>query len=285
MNAKLAQIAGANEVLEKPFEIFADIGEAQKSYRTLNTVYSKRYGVCSVLSSNITPVNGLMIYNATASVDILVNVDHADLAGEDLGEFSEVKQTRRILDEVAAESSATPTPFVEGVLEEGGKTYTVVPVYTLSTAGTYAVETSEMGKIVPMTFSVDVSVVESGINSAAITLTIDGNTVPASQIAEDMISSAEGQTRMGAEKSTFNVQEARYSLSFVTPLTSSAFCQTLLRVLHEGTTATVYSVNVNYADEISFDHSMIITSVRLTGQIPNNAGLNVEMSEADILPD
>lgn len=283
LNAELP----ADEQLTNPFRIFADIGEAEKSYRALNTVYAKRYGVISVLSSNVTPINGLQIYNGTVSVDILVNVDRVISTltnqGEyNLGEYEEVKQTRSILDTIAANSSAVALAY-----DIGGITYSVVPVFTLSTAGTFEVQTSRLGKVIPLSFTVDVSVVETGVNSSAIRIYINNTQVPASQIAEDMVASSEGQTRMGKSLSTFNTQEAKYNLSFVTPLTTTPLSQSFLEKMHSGDSETVFRVVVEYqiGDDSQnyprYTHDMILSSVRLTAQIPNNAGLNIEMIEAD----
>ena len=276
LNAELPE----EEQLTNPFRLFADIGEAEKSYRNLNTVYAKRYGVISVLSSNVTPINGLQIYNGTVSVDILVNVDRVIGTLPDLGEYEEVKKIRRILDNVAANSSAVAHTY-----NDYGVMYSVVPVFTLSTAGTFEVQTSRLGKVIPLSFSVDVAVVQQGINSSSITLKINNKDVSVSQLAEDMVASSEGQTRMGRSKSTFNEQEAKYSLSFVTPLIDSDFCLEMINLMHNGNISgniPVYSVSVVYPQPIGgFAHQMNVASVRLTGQIPNNAGLNIEMIEAD----
>lgn len=285
LNEKLFETLGAEERDTNPFKLFADVGEAQKSYRHLNTVYAKRYGVCSVIASNVTPINGLQIYNMTASIDILVNVDRVlGLDANNYGEYAPVIETRRILDEIAAERSAVA--FVYEKVEES-KSYTVIPVFTVSTAGTYAVDAAELGKVVPLSFSVDVSVIEGGINSSEISITIDGETVYASQMAEDMVASSEGQTRIGESRSTFNVQEAKYSLSFVMPLTTSALSLRFLGMMHTGENLTPLSIIVKYGKSNTaptYSHTMTVASVRLTGEIPNNAGLNIELVEADELP-
>lgn len=284
LNAELP----ADEQLTNPFKIFADIGDAEKSYRALNTVYAKRYGVISVLSSNVTPINGLQIYNGTVSVDILVNVDRVINTLPDLGEYEEVKQTRSILDTIAANSSA-----VALARDINGVTYSVVPVFTLSTAGTFEVQTSRLGKVIPLSFTVDVSVVEQGINSSEIKIYMKHNSstssgygtpIQASQIAEDMVISSEGQTRMGSNRSTFNEQEARYSLSFVTPLITEWLQTDFVEAMHTGV-SEIYKVSVKYPHFSNpFVHIMKLSAVRLTAQIPNNAGLNIELVEVDTLP-
>ena len=282
LNAELPE----DEQLTNPFRLFADIGEAEKSYRNLNTVYAKRYGVISVLSSNVTPINGLQIYNGTVSVDILVNVDRVIGTLPDLGEYEEVKNIRRILDTVAANSSAVAHTY-----NDGGVMYSVVPVFTLSTAGTFEVQTSRLGKVIPLSFTVDVSVVETGVNSSNIVISMRHRgsngaltAIQASQIAEDMVISSEGQTRMGANKSTFNEQEARYSLSFVTPFITEDLQKEFVTTMHTGVSA-VYEVRIKYPPFTDpFTHYMTLSAVRLTAQIPNNAGLNIELVEVDTLP-
>jgi hypothetical protein len=185
---------------------------------------------------------------------------------------------RSILDNIAVNNSGIARSFIINDV-----TYAVTPTFTLSTAGDYMIDTSRLGKVVPMTFSVDISVVETGLNSSAITITIDGQEVFATQIAEDAVFSSEGQTRMGNSRSTFNIQEARYSLSFVMPLTTSALSMHFLRKMHTGDLSTPMVVTVTYGNEDTYyDHVMKPSSIRLTAQIPNNAGLNIEMIETDI---
>lgn len=272
-----------HEFAHNPFKLFVDVGEVERSVRNLNDVYSNRYGVISILSSNSTPINEVAIYNATVSVDLLVNVDRSILEGDNSGEYQEVKDTRAIIDMIADKFSGVP--FLHS---EEKNTYSVVTVFTLSSAGTFEVVSSKLGKIVPFSFTIDLSVVEQGVNSSNIHLFIDDVEVACSQFAEDMVSSAEGQTRLGKLKSTFNVQETKYAIAFVTPLLDNALCKEFLKIMHRGgysidVPVPVYKVTVGYdvSDPVEYNHSMIISSIRLTAQIPNNAGLNIEMIESD----
>ncbi len=276
-----ANIIASKAMNTSPFKIFGDLGEMQKSFRNLNTVFTKRFGVLSVLNSNNTSIKGLQIYNATVSVELIVNMDRS--LGDSSGEFDPVKMTRMILDGVSTTYSG-----VTQDLEINGTIYAVTTVFTLSNTGTFEAVSSELGKVLPMSFTCDVSVVETGINSSSISLTINGDEVYASQIAEDMVISAEGQTRMGKSLSTFNAQEAKYSLSFVMPLTSSALSNMFLTAMHNGKAVdengNYLTVAVKYgSSETTYTHHMMIASVRLTAQIPNNAGLNIELVDIDVI--
>ncbi|MBQ9115636.1 MAG: hypothetical protein IJY04_01290, partial [Clostridia bacterium] len=167
LNAQLT----AEEQVTSPFRIYTDIGDLTKAYRNGNTVYKKRFGVCTVSSSNVTPLGTLMVYNASATVEILVNVDAMDYEG-DVGEYAPVKEMRRIIDNVAATISGQPSN-----VEVDGVTYSVVPVYTLSNTGAFSVEATELGKMVPLSFNVALNVVERGINSSNIVVTVGGQRV------------------------------------------------------------------------------------------------------------
>jgi hypothetical protein len=92
---------------------------------------------------------------------------------------------------------------------------------------------------------------------------------------------------MGESRSTFNVQEAKYSLSFVMPLTPSSLSLRFLGMMHTGENLTPLSIIVKYGKgntAPTYPHTMTVASVRLTGEIPNNAGLNIELVETDVLP-
>lgn len=266
-----------------PFRLYADIGDAEKARRELNDVISPRFGIVSLVTSEVAPLGGLEIYNYSASVDILVNVDKMEYEGL-IGEYAPVKETREIIDSLAAELSAVPF----NLISPDGVTYSVLPVYNLASSGIFSIQPSELGKVVPLSFTARVSVVEAGVNSADIKIKFDGVEIPVSQINIDMICSSEGQTREGRATSTFNIQEARYSLAFVTPLTTSNFCQKAVAFMHQGEVSgavRVYQVRVVYPSALgAWSKMMYFSSVRLTAQIPSNAGLNIEMIEADELP-
>lgn len=275
-----------NELLDEetrkasPFLLYTDIGEAKRAYREWNSVTAPRLGIVSLVTSECAPLAGIKIYNFAASIDILVNVDHMSYDGSDdgtEGEFEPVAETRDVIDTFAAASSGEPfTAVIKG------ESYSVTPSYSLSSAGIFSEQSSDLGTVLPLTFTVRATVVELGVNSSNIVLKINGVQIPASDIAEDMVFSSEGQTRVGAERSTFSVQEARYSLAFVTPLLVDELHKAFLDVLHGGT-SEVYTVEVSYSPwETVYTHRMNIASVRLTGKVPANVGLNIELVEADI---
>lgn len=279
----------ADEKANFPFRLYTDIGDALKAYRVpgTNTVRSARYGIATVISSDSVPLNSgaLQIYSFSLAIDILVNVDRMQFDGS-VGDYPEVKKVREIIDELAATESGVPVGLVSD-----GKNYTFIPVYTLGGAGAYSVQASELGKVVPITFTVSANIVQNGVNSADITIEIDNEVIPCSQFGFDMVSSTEGQTRSSGGNSKFNIQETTFTISLVTPLVDSEFCRKALTVLHGGNNLETHAVNITYRSLIvpesdptlylAYTHTMYIANARLTGSIPDNVGLNVELIEAD----
>ena len=279
---RLNDALSTDEKTNFPFRLYTDIGDALKAYRVpgTNTVRSARYGIATVIASDSVPLNAgaLQIYSFSLAIDILVNVDRMQFDGS-VGDYPEVKKVREIIDELAATESGVPDSLVSN-----GINYTFIPVYTLGGAGAYSVQASELGKVVPITFTVSANIVQNGVNSADITIEIDDEVIPCSQFGFDMVSSTEGQTRSNGGNSKFNVQETTFTISFITPLVNSAFCKKMIQAMHRGGSTTPLSVSITY-ESASFGtiptHTMYAASVRLTGAIPDNVGLNVELIEAD----
>ena len=269
------------------FEIYSDIGDIEPSQRSLNTVYKPRYGILKIISSNVAPIGSLRIYELVATCEILVNVDRMKRT-DSVAEYEPVKKVREIIDNLAISASAKAEPA-----KIDGTTYSMIPVFTLGSLGSFNFVTSALGKVVPISFNVQLSVIENGINSSDMEVYLDGTQLFVTKVSETMAVSTEGQTHLedneeasgsaDGKRSVFLVQETRYGIDFVTPLTTSPICKRFLDVMHNGADNTVYTLTVKYKgiEGAEYVHSVIIPSVSLSSEIPNNIGLNVSLVEAD----
>lgn len=293
------------EQRDTPFKIYSDIGDIEPSRRDLNTVYKPQYGILKIISSNVAPIGSLRIYELVATCEILVNVDRMKRTGN-VAEYKPVKRVREIIDNLAVNASAKAEPIK---IEETGPTYSMIPVFTLGSVGSFNFVTSALGKVVPISFTVQLSIIENGINSSDMEVYLGDKEEPykyplfITKVSETMAVSTEGQTHLAetqgennsadGNRSVFTVQETRYGIDFVTPLTTSPICKTFLDVMHHGADNTPYKLTIKYkgigseTDENGvqcaiYTHDVIIPSVSLSSEIPNNIGLNVSLVEADM---
>lgn len=280
-NGLNAQLSDEEQRL-RPFCIYEDVGDFDFSSRDINDIIGKKYGVISLIGSNVSPLTTLKFAELTAQCEIVVNVDEmsADEDDPSIFRYQPVATARKAIEGLISEMNGV------AIYDQG---YAITPTFTFSTAGTFTVATSNLGKIVPLRFTVNCIFVQSGVSSDSVSYTVTYEDVeyPLYTIdtSESMVTSTEGQTHNGEAKVKNTVQEAKYGVELSTPLTSSPFCKRLLAILHNGADNTIYPLKVSYdmgePEPISYDHSVIISTVSLSAKKPLNVGLNISFLEAD----
>lgn len=283
LNAQLS----SEEQQFRPFRIYPDVGDFDFATRDLNDIIGKKYGVLSLVASNISPLTTLKFAELTAFCEIVVNVDEmTDVEGdESVMEYAPVAAARKAIEDFIADANGV------SIYDEG---FSITPIFELATAGNFKIVTSNLGKIVPLRFSVNCVFVQNGVSSDSVHYKIEyqGNEheLYAIEASENMVGTTEGQTHNGDTKTSNTVMEAKYSLELSTPLTSDDFCLKLLDIMHNGTDNTAYPLTVSYVigvdeygDDVTADytHYVIITNVSASVQKPKNVGLNITMLEAD----
>lgn len=271
----------------RPFRIYPDVGDFDFATRDLNDIVGKKYGVLSLVASNISPLTTLKFAELTAFCEIVVNVDEmTDVEGdESVMEYAPVAAARKAIEDFIADANGV------SIYDEG---FSITPIFELATAGNFKIVTSNLGKIVPLRFSVNCVFVQNGVSSDSVHYKIEyqgaQRELYAIEASENMIGTTEGQTHNGDTKTSNTVMEAKYSLELSTPLTSDPFCLKLLDIMHNGTDNTAYPLTVSYVtgvdeygedDTVEYTHNVIITNVSASVQKPKNVGLNITMLEAD----
>lgn len=281
---KLNSYLTPKEQDEQPFIIYADIGDMLEAYRRLNTIVMPRYGIIRLTSSEITPVGTLTVQEMNAEVEVVVNVDDMDISEDNVSEYTPVVRVREVFDQLAADETgqAQTISVPEGDSE---RIYSVVPVYTMSSAGAFVQTTSDMGKIVPMSFRITMTVIENGFNSDDVTYTLDGSTLYCVEANETMTTSTEGQTHEGDSKVGNSIQEAKYGADLQIVMTDSHICQELIRIMHTGTDNKVHNLAVGYnwhnTSPGEYHHNVLIAQVSQSTKRPLNVFLSVSLIEAD----
>lgn len=280
LNAQLTD----EEMRYRPFCIYADVGNFDYASRNINDIVGKKYGVLSLVGSNVSPLTTLKFAELTAQCEIVVNVDEMTVDADDIGcmHYAPVAEARQALtDFISAYNGKSRSTTI------GGKDYTVTTTFTLATAGSFVVTTSNLGKIVPLRFTVTAIFVERGVSSDNVTYTIRYNganyTLYAIQASENMVGTSEGQTHSGDSRVGNTIQEAKYSLELSMPVTDNDLCKHLLSLIHNGVDNQALKLTVNYGvDGLSgFEHWVIVSNISLSVQRPQNVGINLSFIEAD----
>jgi hypothetical protein len=280
LNAQLS----SEEQQFRPFRIYPDVGDFDFATRDLNDIIGKKYGVLSLIASNVSPLRTIKFAELTAQCEIVVNVDEMTVDADDIGcmHYAPVAEARQALtDFISAYNGKSRSTTIEN------KDYTVTTTFTLATAGSFVVTTSNLGKIVPLRFTVTAIFVESGVSSDNVSYTItyngDDYTLYAIQASENMVGTSEGQTHSGDSRVGNTIQEAKYSLELSMPVTDNDLCKHLLSLIHNGVDNQALKLTVNYGvDGLSgFEHWVIVSNISLSVQRPQNVGINLSFIEAD----
>lgn len=281
---------GLNEQLDdeelrfRPFCIYADVGNFDFATRNLNDIVGKKYGVLSLVASNISPLTTLKFAELTAQCEVIVNVDEMVADPDDINcmHYAPVAEARNAITNFINENNGVSiSDTIDGI------NYTVTTTFTLATAGSFVVTTSNLGKIVPLRFTVNAIFVEDGVSSDKVTYTINyggiGYKLYAIQASENMVGTSEGQTHSGASRVGNTIQEAKYSIELSMPVTDNPLCRHLLSLMHNGVDNTPLALSVNYGiDNFSgFTHQMLVSAISLSVQRPQNVGINISLIEAD----
>ncbi len=285
LNAQLTD----EEMRYRPFCIYADVGNFDYASRNINDIIGKKYGVLSLVGSNVSPLTTLKFAELTAQCEIIVNVDEmtADPNDETYMYYAPVAAARKAIEDFISEYNGTSMSVTD--TPEGGTetNYTVTTTFSLASSGSFVVTTSNLGKIVPLRFTVNAIFVQNGVSSDNVTYTITYNntdyTLYVIQASENMVGTSEGQTHSGDSRVGNTIQEAKYSLELSMPLTDNPLCEYFIQLLHNGVDNTPLPLTVRYKKTpgVGISHLMLVSNISLSVQRPQNVGINLSFIEAD----
>ena len=267
----------------RPFCIYEDVGDFDFASRNINDIIAKKYGVLSLVGSDVSPLTSTLKFaEITAQCEIVVNVDEIQIASDDpsVMQYAPVASARKAIEDFISDTNG------KAIYHDG---YSITPTFSLASAGTFAVTTSNLGKIVPLRFTANCIFVQNGVSSDSVSYSIsyegEKYELYAIEASENMIGTTEGQTHSGKNRTSNTVMEAKYSLELSMPLTANKFCEKLLEIMHNGTDNTCYPLTVTYdfhTKEMPFTHKVIIANVSASIQKPKNVGLNITLLDADL---
>ena len=97
LNAQLTD----EEMEYRPFCVYSDVGNFDYASRNINDIIGKKYGVLSLVGSNVSPLTTLKFAELTAQCEIIVNVDEmtADQSDQTFMYYAPVAAARKAIED------------------------------------------------------------------------------------------------------------------------------------------------------------------------------------------
>lgn len=245
---------------ETGFKLFRDYGELTESdyaRRERNEIVRPVVGLFKVMPAQLTPVQGAFIGTVSAEVEILSRPDDASLAA-----------VRDKLNETAERLNGTTGTV-------GGYTYTC----SIETCTVGAeVRDNYMDCVVPVYQSITYSIVEGGVSSYSVKVTVDGFPVPALSVVQTRTAASSVYT--GADMvGRVGVQSESFGLDITVPWLTGGIVDVLRRECTRGAKNKAHAVAVDNNGETAAC-LMVCGHIVTTAQPPMNVGVTLSMVEA-----
>ncbi len=242
--------------------LFSDYGEFERSYREHNDVIVPTCGIFRMNPMSVTPLQGLFLASATATVDIAAEVER-------------VASVRALIDDIAASCNGETVTMTD----DDGNTYMVTFSYSTAYVGAERTAPNNTGKMIPVSMTVYCSIIQNGVSSCDVKLTLDGEPVffaefvASHQRVADSYATEDGTTKAAI------LQGAR-SFDFVSPLLSSDLGRAYRDACfgNEGNKAHCFTVEI---DGQTYAYIGVFGNLSASAQAPQNVGCNISILEGD----
>ena len=243
--------------------LFADYGEYVKAFRIHNTVHVPLCGMFRMNPMTVTPIQDLFLASATANIEIAAEADN-------------VEEVRNLLDSIATSCNGETVTMVD----ESGTLYTVTCSYSTASVGVERTAPNQTGKMIPIIMTAYYSIIQNGISSNDVQISIDGRPVFYTEFSinhqrvADAYATDEGVTRAAM------LQSAR-SFDFVTPLLSTELGALYRKAIFENGDNNAHCFTIKFGDAF---YAYIVTfgSAAGTARAPQNVGCNISLMEGDL---
>ena len=266
------------------FVIMGDGGNYVPSIRKprSNTVIQRVDGEADIISSTITPVNGIIVATQTVGVSVCVRIDKSKGFDESV----------RYIREAIATYMSTPVVFNDTVTDDKGneQIYTVTMYGSQPEAGSREVR-QNYGDSLDYNWICNFSVVQNGVNSQNQSVTFEGEQVPFTSLVLSRVPVTDG----GAFSNTNGVAKSWHSTTALqVTITMPALTNNKLTQEHAdyviNGTEKVYDVVIKFSELQETDGSgtatvkenakrMIFDVGSITAQQINNVGMEINLLE------
>ena len=266
------------------FVIMGDGGSYVPSIRKprSNIVIQRVDGEADIISSTITPVNGIIVATQTVGVSVCVRIDKSKGFDESV----------RYIREAIATYMSTPVVFNDTVTDDKGneQIYTVTMYGSQPEAGSREVR-QNYGDSIDYNWICNFAVVQNGVNSQNQSITFEGEQVPFTSLVLSRVPVTDG----GAFSNTNGIAKSWHSTTALqVTITMPALTNNKLTQEHAdyviNGTEKVYDVVIKFSELQETDGSgtatvkenakrMIFDVGSITAQQINNVGMEINLLE------
>lgn len=261
------------------FKIFSNLGDYKDAYRVVNTIESNVYGIGRNLPIELLPLANVNMYRMNVEIEFAINIDTAQI--DENGNYVDLDQIIDIINNYASTSNAVPFTVTTAT-----ETYQVLPVFTLpNVSDSVVMETSDLGEIIPVSFSVDCLITEGLVNSNSYQLVIDGNNINFEGLTFTKQRTANQYTYRGSSNTKTNIIQSAIGIDVTMPQFLNAGNDIVVSDLIGDTNNSIHVVELTVplsTGNQTNKYYMTFGNGTITAQKGSNVGLNFSLVEYKI---
>ena len=146
------------------FTIFTDYGRYVAAQRDHNNVIAPVCGIFRLDPISVVPVQGVFVASGSASIEVAADPKNLDMV-------------RSIVDGLTQYSGETVT-----IEDDDGTNYAVTFTYTSANVGVERPSPTNIGKVIPVSFTAYLNIIENGVASSSVKISIDGSPLLFSEV-------------------------------------------------------------------------------------------------------
>lgn len=267
--------------VDREFCVLTDAGEYEDvSYnphdpRDPQDIAKKIYCILDADPSKLAPIPGLSVVTYAGTLDVMVE---AKLERDPLSrEFDEVARIESLLNAYSREANGTVYKYPS----EDAPTFTVTVSFSPAVIGDWQVHSTVFGEAVPISMSVYLTAVESGVSANDLKLWIDGCPVYYESLVLTRQKTPDQYTYEKDESVKSTVLQHAFGVDFTAPVLNRSLSEAIVKETLSGSfnTPHVVTVEVGGGHEYVKDYLCAFGTNSLTSQPGKNVGATVSLVE------
>lgn len=242
-------------------KLFEDRGEYIAAMRNHNDVITPLCGVFRMNPMMITPIQGLFLAQANATVEIAADKTNLD-------------KVRATVDGIAENASGETFPL-QG---DDGRTFIVTAAYSTAYVGVERSAPNNIGSVIPVNMTINYTVIENGVSSNDVRLRIDGYPVFVTEFSVNHQRVSDSYSFGTGIAHTVTAQSVR-SFDFISPLLHSELGGIYRKSIWGDDANTAHCFTMETDDE-TYAYIVTFGNTSASGQQPQNVGCNISLMSA-----
>ena len=264
--------------LPHKFVIYADSGERPDvEYNPTEEREAKElegivYGVFDAQPSRMAPIPGITVVSITGTLTVLPELKR-DRDSES-GQFKEETVVENLLEAFGRENNGRTYEYTD----DGGAAFKVSVNFSPVVCGDWETHSTTLGETIPLSMSVYLTAVESGVSSNDVTVYVDGYPVFYESLNVARQKTLDQFTYQRGPINSVTVQHG-LTVDLVFPLLRNRICDALLNEILDGSFTTPHGVVLSYPNA-EREYLCVLGTSSAPAVPGKNVGLAVSFAEA-----